>query len=89
MTKEEGDRAPLVLVVLVASALPLLFKLLLLYLGLKRTQNKRRRVFRKALKKNGMDDKMVDRLCDEIKDISLRDILSKTGIPDFKDIGPF
>ncbi len=90
MTQEEGNRAPLVLAVVLASALPLLFKLFLLYLRLKRTQKKRHRVFRKTLKRSGMEREMVDRFCGELKDISLREILSKTtGIPKFADLKPF
>ena len=90
MPRDEGDRAPLVFAVAVASALPLILKVFMVYLGLKRAQKKRVRVFRKTLKKSGMPQDVVDRLTDELKDISIRDLLSKTsGITDLKDLYPF
>ncbi len=80
MRREEGDRAPLVFVKALVHVLPLLFKLPLLYLRLKRKQNKRRKIFKKNLRASGMDSEIVKKLIGELNDISLRDILSKAGM---------
>ncbi len=86
MSQEEGDRAPLIFVAALATALPLILKLVFVYLRFKRRQKKRRKIFRKTFKKAGMEPYMIDQLCEDMQDISLRDLISKkTDIPGIGD----
>ncbi len=78
MSKDgESEDVVKILVTLVVLFLPLLIKLFFVYAGYKRRVKRRRRIFRKALKKEGIDNDTVKRLCGEIEDISLRELVGK------------
>lgn len=88
MTKEESDvmSAVKVIAALILLLTPLILKVGWLYLALRRRSNKKRKIFRKTMKKEGMDKETIEKLLSEMEDISLRDIISKfrdsdTSIP--------
>ncbi len=67
---------------------PLILKVAWLYLALKRKSKKRRRIFRKTMKREGMDKETIEALCSEMDDISLRDFIgnfteNRSSIPLF------
>ncbi len=84
----ESEDIVKILVTLVVLFLPLVIKLFFVYLGYKRRVNKRRRIFKKTLKKGGMDKDTAKRLCAEMDDISLRDLIGKFSgdIPFFSSL---
>ncbi len=90
MNKEDSDVMSTVKVIaaLILLLTPLLFKVAWLYLALKRKSKKKRRIFRKTMKKEGMDKETIDALCSEMEDISLREFIgnlteNKRSIPLF------
>lgn len=83
--KDKEDHGVLKAVRVGAVVLPFALKLGWSYLKLKRKMNKRRKIFRRRLKKEGVDDWVIDALCEEMEDISLRKMLSSGDIPGMKD----
>ena len=77
--KDKEDRGPLQVARVVVSVLPLFFRLGFVYLKLKRKQKKRIKIFMKTFQKEGMDRETAERLCAEIPDISLRDMMDEFG----------
>jgi len=78
--EDKEDRAPVKIVRIFALLLPLLFKLILVYLRYKRRVKKKERYLRIELKKAGMEKSRIEELCSEIQVLSLRDLFSTAGI---------
>ncbi len=78
MSKKE-DKGALKIVKVAASVLPLMFRLGWVYLKLKRKQKKRIKIFMKTFQKEGMDRETAERLCAEIPELSLRDMMDDFG----------
>ncbi len=76
MKNRKGDRKPLLVVKALVAFLPLLLKIALVYLKYKRATKKREKIFKKTLKKEGVDDKVAEKLSDELPEIRVRDFLS-------------
>lgn len=77
---DEEVRGPLNMVKIGALSLPVILKIGWVYLKYKRKVNKRQKIIKKTLKKEGVEDWMVEELCDEMKPISIRDMLSSSGL---------
>lgn len=77
--EQEEDRAPLQIVRIVVSVLPLMLKLGVLYLKYKRRVKRREKILRKELARAGMDDWMIEGLCEDMDTISIRDFMSIAG----------
>jgi len=77
----EKDQSPVfMLAVIIATALPLLFKLGLVYLKYKRKVKKREKYLRKELNKAGMEKEKIDDLCEDMNVISISDMLNATNL---------
>ena len=77
---DQEDRTPLKVVKIGAFALPVIMKVGWVYLKYKRSVKKRQKILKKTLKKEGMEGWMVEDMCDEMEPITLRDMLSSSGI---------
>lgn len=62
---------------LVILLIPLILKIIWIYLGYKRKLKKRRRIFKKSFKKAGMDKEIMRGLMAELQEIRFRDIVGK------------
>ncbi len=77
----EKDQSPVfMLAVIIATALPLLLKLGLVYLKYKRKVKKREKYLRKELNKAGMEKEKIDDLCEDMNVISISDMLSAANL---------
>jgi len=76
MKNRKGDRKPLLVVKALVAFLPLLLKIALVYLKYKRATKKREKIFKKTLKKEGVEDRVAEKLTEGLPEISVRDILS-------------
>ncbi len=66
------------------TTLPLLLKLGLVVLKYKRLAKKREKVFKKTLRKEGLNDDVVENLVEDLPELKLRDLLSgKSGSLNF------
>ena len=77
---EEDQHPVFMLAVIIATALPLLFKLGLVYLKYKRKVKKREKYLKKELKKAGMKKDMRDDLCNDMGVISLSEMLNAANL---------
>ncbi|MGM0405649.1 MAG: hypothetical protein ACQEQM_05865 [Thermoplasmatota archaeon] len=73
---KEEDRAPVKVVRIIALLLPLLLKLILVYLKYKKRVSRKEKYLRKELKKVGMEKHQVDEMCGDIQSMTLKDMLS-------------
>ncbi len=64
----------------IIALLPLLLKLVLVFLKYKRITKKRRKVFKRTLKKEGLPEDVVEKLLNDLPELKIRDMLSKKGI---------
>jgi len=76
MKNRKGDRKPLLVVKALVAFLPLLLKIALVYLKYKRATKKREKIFKKTLKKEGVEDRVAEKLVEELPEIRIRDFLS-------------
>jgi len=76
MNNRKRDGKPLLAVKVLVASLPLLLKIALVYLKFKRATKKREKIFRKTLKKEGVDDQVAEKLAEELPEIRIRDFLS-------------
>lgn len=80
MGKEKRrDRKPLIAVKALVMSLPLILKLVLIFLKYKKAAKKRKKIFRKTLKKEGLDDQVAERLSDELPQLRLREMMKSEG----------
>jgi len=79
MKNRKGDRKPLLLVKALVVSLPLILKISLIYLKYKRATKKRKKVFNKTLKREGIEDQVAEKLTKELPEIKIRDLLSNRG----------
>ena len=86
---QEEDRTPLKIVKIMASVLPLLLKIGLLYLSYKKRVKKRDKIMKKELRRVGMDKKMIDEMCKNLDVITIRDLMSMGGSSEIFDKIPF
>lgn len=78
---EEKERCPVkMMAVIITTAIPLMFKLGLVYLKYKRKVKKREKCLRKELKKAGMEKNMIDDLCEDINVLSLSDMMGAANL---------
>ncbi|MFW5953226.1 MAG: hypothetical protein ACOCSJ_03595 [Candidatus Natronoplasma sp.] len=76
MKNRKRDGKPLLAVKALVASLPLLLKIALVYLKYKRITKKRKKIFEKTLKKEGLDEKVAEKLSDELPEINIRDFFS-------------
>lgn len=79
MEKGKRDGKPLIALKVLVSSLPLLFKLLLVFLSYKRAAKKRKKIFKKTLKREGLEDPVAEELSDDLPELNIRDLLSNRG----------
>lgn len=79
MGKRKRDRDPLSAVRVLVAVLPFLLRLSLVLLKYKRAAKKREKVFKKTLRKEGLEEEVVDKLCDDLPEISIRGLISNTN----------
>lgn len=84
MKEEEGDAIKFVKVVVYL--LPLVLKLVILYLRFKRIQKKKRKAFKKVLRKEGLDKETAESLTDELQEIDFKSIISNVSGTDLKGL---
>ncbi len=73
------DRKPLLVVRALATSLPLILKLVLLFLRYKRASKKRKKIFKKTLKKEGLDPQVAEDLSNELPELKIRDMVESGG----------
>jgi len=71
------DRKPLIAVKALVAFLPLILKLVLLFLKYKRFAKKREKVFRKTLKKEGVEKEVAEKLVEDLPDLNIKNFISK------------
>ena len=76
MKEGKRDGKPLLALKVLVASLPLLLKIALVYLKFKRATKKREKILRKTLKKEGVEDRVAEKLVEELPEISIRDFLS-------------
>ena len=76
MKNRKRDGKPLLAVKVLVASLPLILKIALIYLKYKRATKKRKKVFSKTLKKEGVEDRVAEKLTEELPEIKIRDLLS-------------
>jgi len=82
MKNREGDRKPLLAVKALVASLPLLLKIVLIYLKYKRATKKREKIFKKTLKGEGLEEEVADKLAEDLPEVRIRDLLSN-GVDKF------
>ncbi len=73
---EKEDTKVLKAVRALITTLPLLLRLGLIVLKYKRLAKKREKVFKKTLRKEGLNDDVVENLVEDLPELKLRDLLS-------------
>ncbi len=77
----EEDQCPVkMMAVIIITAIPLIFKLGLVYLKYKRKVRKREKYLRKELKKAGMEKGMIDEICEDMNVLSLSDMMGAANL---------
>ncbi len=76
MGENKEDGKPLLAVKVLAASLPLILRISLIFLKYKRAAKKREKIFRKTLKKEGLDKEIVNKLTDDLPELSVRDLIS-------------
>lgn len=77
----EEDQCPVkMMAVIITIAIPLMFKLGLVYLKYKRKVRKREKYLRKELKKAGMERDMINDLCEDMNVLSLSDMMGAANL---------
>ncbi|MEF8874093.1 MAG: hypothetical protein V5A88_05425 [Candidatus Thermoplasmatota archaeon] len=77
--EKRRDRKPLIVVRALVASLPLILKLVLVFLKYKRAAKKRKKLFRKTLKKEGLDDQVAERLSNELPELRIREMMKDGG----------
>ncbi len=73
---KKKDGKPLLAVKVLVAALPLILRISLVFLKYKRAAKKREKVFRKTLKKEGLEKEVVEKLVEDLPELSVRDFIS-------------
>ncbi len=76
MRKGKRDGKPLLALKVLVASLPLLLKISLVYLKYKRATKKRVKIFKKTLKKEGVEERVAEKLAKELPEIKIKDFLS-------------
>ena len=76
MNNRKRDGKPLLAVKVLVASLPLLLKIALVYLKYKRATKKRKKIFKKTLKKEGVEGRVAEKLVDELPEIRIKDFIS-------------
>lgn len=61
----------------IVALLPLLLKLSLVILKYKRAVKKREKIFRRTFKKEGLPPEVIDKLCDDLPEITIREMVGQ------------
>lgn len=77
----EEERCPVrMMAVIITTAIPLIFKLGLVYLKYKRKVKKREKYLRKELRRAGMERDMIDDICEDMNVLSLSDMMGAANL---------
>lgn len=64
--KKKRDGKPLLAVKMLVAALPFILRIILVFLKYKRAAKKREKIFRKTLKKEGLEKEVVEKLVEDL-----------------------
>ncbi|MFP3872097.1 MAG: hypothetical protein ACOC55_05050 [Candidatus Natronoplasma sp.] len=80
MEKEKGskeDTKVLRGVRALVTIIPFLLRLALTFLKYKRAEKKRKKIFKKTLRKEGLNKEVAEKLADELPDLKIRDVIKE------------